>query len=285
MWELGKPTIARVRGWALAGGFGLALACDLVIAADDARFGTPEIDVGLWPFMTTVPLCRSMPPKRALELMMTGRRPDVDRAGRHRGRGRGRRRVRREARAGVEGAVSDDPLAPLRMLIGSVVARIAALSATVRGTEAPARRRRRWDPVAYRHRWDEAVRRHRALTGAELDESGQAVTQMVQQASWLAESVPGFADDPRLLVRAIDEIIRVGTGFGAEGLASAEAQRLWYEAEAAATAPPRRRRRAPRHPIRRASDQSAMLARRAASQAAWEAWAADRLAIREREGG
>ena len=56
MWELGKPTIARVRGYALAGGFGLCLACDLVIAADDAQFGTPEIDVGLWPFMITVQL-------------------------------------------------------------------------------------------------------------------------------------------------------------------------------------------------------------------------------------
>lgn len=74
LWELGKPTIARVRGYALAGGFGLALACDLVVAADDAQFGTPEIDVGLWPHMITVPLTRSMPPKVALELMMTGRR-------------------------------------------------------------------------------------------------------------------------------------------------------------------------------------------------------------------
>ena len=53
---------------------GLALACDLVVAADDAVFGTPEIDVGLWPYMITVPLMRSMPPKKALELMMTGRR-------------------------------------------------------------------------------------------------------------------------------------------------------------------------------------------------------------------
>jgi enoyl-CoA hydratase/carnithine racemase len=74
LWSLGKPTIARVRGYALAGGFGLALACDLVIAAEDAQFGTPEIDVGLWPHMITVPLMRSMPPKKALELMMTGRR-------------------------------------------------------------------------------------------------------------------------------------------------------------------------------------------------------------------
>ena len=80
MWELGKPTIARVRGYALAGGFGLCLACDLVVAADDAQFGTPEIDVGLWPFMITVPLIRSMPAKKALELMMTGRRVGADEA-------------------------------------------------------------------------------------------------------------------------------------------------------------------------------------------------------------
>jgi enoyl-CoA hydratase/carnithine racemase len=80
MWHLGKPTIARVRGYALAGGFGLALACDFVMAADDAVFGTPEIDVGLWPYQITVPLLRSMPPKRALELMLTGRRVKADEA-------------------------------------------------------------------------------------------------------------------------------------------------------------------------------------------------------------
>jgi len=80
MWELGKPIIARVRGYALAGGFGLCLACDLVVAADDAQFGTPEINVGLWPYMITVPLMRSMPPKKALELMMTGRRVDANEA-------------------------------------------------------------------------------------------------------------------------------------------------------------------------------------------------------------
>lgn len=82
LWSLGKPTIARVRGHCLAGGFGLALSCDLVVAATDATFGTPEIDVGLWPFMITVPLCRSMAPKRALELMMTGRRIDAAEADR-----------------------------------------------------------------------------------------------------------------------------------------------------------------------------------------------------------
>jgi len=77
LWRLGKPTVARVQGFALAGGFGLALACDLVVASERARFGAPEIDVGLWPYMITVPLVRSMPPKQALELMLTGRRVDA----------------------------------------------------------------------------------------------------------------------------------------------------------------------------------------------------------------
>ena len=77
LYALGKPTIAKVRGFALAGGFGLALACDLVVAADDAVFGTPEIGLGLWPHMITVPMLRSMAPKRALELMLTGRRVDA----------------------------------------------------------------------------------------------------------------------------------------------------------------------------------------------------------------
>ena len=73
MWQLGKPTIARVQGWAMAGGFGLALACDMVIASESARFGAPELNVGLWPYMVTVSLLRSMPPKKALELMLTSR--------------------------------------------------------------------------------------------------------------------------------------------------------------------------------------------------------------------
>jgi enoyl-CoA hydratase/carnithine racemase len=57
----------------MAGGFGLALACDMVIASESARFGAPELNVGLWPYMVTVSLLRSMPPKKALELMLTSR--------------------------------------------------------------------------------------------------------------------------------------------------------------------------------------------------------------------
>ena len=77
LWRLGKPTVARVQGFALAGGFGLALACDLVVASERARFGAPEVNVGLWPYMITVPMVRSMPPKQALELMLTGRIVDA----------------------------------------------------------------------------------------------------------------------------------------------------------------------------------------------------------------
>lgn len=69
----GKPTIARVNGHALAGGFGLAVACDIVVCVDDAKLGTPEINVGLWPMMISAVLSRAMPRKAVLELMMTGR--------------------------------------------------------------------------------------------------------------------------------------------------------------------------------------------------------------------
>lgn len=71
---LNKPVIARVNGHALGGGFGLALACDLVVAADHAEFGTPEINVGLWPYIITAVIQRNLLPKIALEMMMLGKR-------------------------------------------------------------------------------------------------------------------------------------------------------------------------------------------------------------------
>ena len=72
MHDLGKPIIAMVNGPALAGGLGLMVACDLVIAADTAVFGTTEIGVGLWPMMITAEITRSVGRKKTLEMMLTG---------------------------------------------------------------------------------------------------------------------------------------------------------------------------------------------------------------------
>ena len=69
-----KPVLARVNGVALAGGFGLMLACDLVVAADDVEVGTPEINLGLWPYMISAVVARNVPRKVMTEMMMTGRR-------------------------------------------------------------------------------------------------------------------------------------------------------------------------------------------------------------------
>lgn len=76
----GKPTVARVNGHALAGGFGLAVACDITVCVDDARLGTTEVKVGLWPMMISAVLLRAMPRKAVLELMLTGRMIDANEA-------------------------------------------------------------------------------------------------------------------------------------------------------------------------------------------------------------
>lgn len=70
--RLGKPTVAMVNGHALAGGLGLVVACDVAIAANSAKFGTPEINVGLWPMMIMATIFRNVPRKRGLLLMLTG---------------------------------------------------------------------------------------------------------------------------------------------------------------------------------------------------------------------
>jgi len=77
------PIVARVNGHALAGGFGLMLACDHVIAVEGAGMGTPEINLGLWPFMITAVIQRDVPRKFALELMLTGKRISSDEALQH----------------------------------------------------------------------------------------------------------------------------------------------------------------------------------------------------------
>jgi enoyl-CoA hydratase len=74
MQQLGKPIVGRINGHALAGGLGLAGSCDLLVAVDTATFGTPEINVGVWPMMISAVLARNIPRKVLLEMMMLGER-------------------------------------------------------------------------------------------------------------------------------------------------------------------------------------------------------------------
>jgi enoyl-CoA hydratase len=70
--ELGKPSICAANGHVLAGSLGLALACDLIVAKDTARFGTPEINVGLFPFMIMALIYRNVSRKKTAEMMLLG---------------------------------------------------------------------------------------------------------------------------------------------------------------------------------------------------------------------
>ncbi len=72
--QLGKPTICAANGHVLAGALGVALACDLIVAKDTATFGTPEINVGVFPFMIMALIYRNVPRKKANELLLLGER-------------------------------------------------------------------------------------------------------------------------------------------------------------------------------------------------------------------
>jgi enoyl-CoA hydratase/carnithine racemase len=74
MAELGKPIVGRINGHTLAGGLGLACSCDILVAVDTATFGTPEINVGIWPMMIQAILSRNIPRKVLLEMEMLGER-------------------------------------------------------------------------------------------------------------------------------------------------------------------------------------------------------------------
>jgi enoyl-CoA hydratase len=78
--ELGKPVVCAVNGHCLAGALGVALACDLVIASEQATFGTPEINVGVFPFMILALIVRNVPRKKAVELLLLGERLDAHEA-------------------------------------------------------------------------------------------------------------------------------------------------------------------------------------------------------------
>jgi len=75
-----KPTVARVKGFCLAGGMGFMLACDIVIASDDSKFGTPEVNVGLWPMMIGALIFRNVLQKKAMEMILLGERLSVQEA-------------------------------------------------------------------------------------------------------------------------------------------------------------------------------------------------------------
>jgi len=69
-----KPVLAAVEGYCLAGGLGLCLSSDLVLASDDSQFGLPEIQRGIWPYIVTAVLIRNVGRKKALELCLMGER-------------------------------------------------------------------------------------------------------------------------------------------------------------------------------------------------------------------
>ena len=78
--QLGKPTICAAGGHVLAGALGLALACDLIVAKEGASFGTPEINVGVFPFMIMALIYRNVPRKKANELLLLGERISAEEA-------------------------------------------------------------------------------------------------------------------------------------------------------------------------------------------------------------
>ena len=75
-----KPVVARVNGACMAGGMGIMLACDIVVAKNDAKFGTPEVNVGLWPMMIGALIYRNVPRKKAMEMILLGERLTADKA-------------------------------------------------------------------------------------------------------------------------------------------------------------------------------------------------------------
>lgn len=77
---LGKPVLCAANGHVLAGALGLALACDLVVAKETASFGTPEINVGLFPFMVAALVARNVGRKKMSELLLLGERIDAHEA-------------------------------------------------------------------------------------------------------------------------------------------------------------------------------------------------------------
>jgi enoyl-CoA hydratase/carnithine racemase len=74
LYQSDKPVIAKVNGDAMGGGLGLAAASTFAIASSNAKLGTPEIEVGLFPMMIMAVLARRVPRRRLLEMSLLGQR-------------------------------------------------------------------------------------------------------------------------------------------------------------------------------------------------------------------
>jgi len=110
-----KPILGAVEGYCLAGGIGLCLACDIVIASEDSQFGLPEIQRGLWPYIVTAALIRNVGRKKALALCMMGERISAAEA----------------ARVGI---INDCvPRADYKKRVGEMAKRLASFSPAVMG--------------------------------------------------------------------------------------------------------------------------------------------------------
>jgi len=109
------PIVAQVHGYALAGGCGLAAACDVVVASDDALFGLPEIKVGLLPLMVMAPILRSVGRKRGMLMVLSGEPVTA----------------REALEMGLVSRVV--PRAELAREVGALASRLAALSPTALG--------------------------------------------------------------------------------------------------------------------------------------------------------
>lgn len=78
--DTGAITVAAVDGYCLAGGMGLAAACDLIVATDESTFGTPEADIGLFPAQALTPIMRTVNEKQGLRMLFTGEKFGAERA-------------------------------------------------------------------------------------------------------------------------------------------------------------------------------------------------------------
>ncbi len=138
---LPQPVIARVHGVATASGCELVASCDLVIAADGARFATPGVNIGFWCFTPQVALSRAVGRKQAMEMLLTGDLIGADEA----------------HRIGLVNRVV--PLAELDTAVGELAAKLAAKSpyAIARGKESFYRQYEMTRDGAYTYVTDEVI--------------------------------------------------------------------------------------------------------------------------------